>query len=547
VRWYRSLYARAAVGSVAFLATMLVVQAVLFVWLVAQSGRTLPGEPPARLAMNVATDLANALDANPNVNLAQYVKDQYAQYAHPFFVMLTDGTLIMSGSRTFPEPLLRAARARIQRRGLPDLDRPEGPRPGFGRGEGPRPGFDRGEGPRPGFDRGGGRADRPDRFPRLDRDRPDFIDQGQGPGFRFVRPAPIIVKNQLAGVVVVPPNAPFGFLLNRFAPTLSIVAAGVLAVGTVLTSLLIFGPPRRRLRDLEHAARRLGSGDLTARAPAKGGDEIAAVATAFNSMADDLSRRAEALAASDRVRRQLLADVSHELTTPVTAMRGYLETLTMPELELDEATKTRYLGIIADETGRLERTIGDLLDLARLEGGGGTLKMEEVKMAPIFERVAARHERTAGEAGVAIEQIIEPGGDAVVGDRDRLEQALQNLAANALRYSPRGSAIRLRARPANGGVSISVEDAGPGIPTEHLPRVFDRFYKADASRAVDQTGGSGLGLSIVKAIVERHGGKVAVASRPGATVFTITGLPAPNPYRSASPTAPADQPPDRPA
>ena len=116
MRWYRSLYARVAVGSVAFLATMLVVQAVLFVWLVAQSGRTLPGEPPARLAMNVATDLSNVLDANPNINLAQYVKDQYALYAHPFFVMLTDGTLITSGSRTFPEALLRAARARIQRR-----------------------------------------------------------------------------------------------------------------------------------------------------------------------------------------------------------------------------------------------------------------------------------------------------------------------------------------------------------------------------------------------------------------------------------------------
>src|SRR5205823_11509971 len=137
-------------------------------------------------------------------------------------------------------------------------------------------------------------------------------------------------------------------------------------------TVLIFGPARRRLLQLETAARKLGGGDLSARAPARGGDEIAAVASAFNAMADDLSARAAALAESDRVRRQLLADVSHELTTPVTAMRGYLETLSMPEFNLDGATRKRYLSIVSDETTRLEHIIGDLLDLARIEGGGGS-------------------------------------------------------------------------------------------------------------------------------------------------------------------------------
>ncbi len=107
---------------------------------------------------------------------------------------------------------------------------------------------------------------------------------------------------------------------------------------------------------------------------------------------------AEALQASDRARRQLLADVSHELTTPVTAMRGYLETLTMPKLTLDEPTRARYLRIISNETARLERIIGDLLDLARLEGGGGELRIETVPVTQLFERVAARHERAAAAA-----------------------------------------------------------------------------------------------------------------------------------------------------
>src|SRR5262249_54400651 len=155
-----------------------------------------------------------------------------------------------------------------------------------------------------------------------------------------------------------------------------------------------------------------------ARAPERGGDEVAAVATAFNAMAADLGARADALAASDRTRRQLLADVSHELTTPVTAIRGYLETLAMPELTLDAATRTRYLSIISDETNRLERLIGDLLELARLEGGGGSLTLEEVRAADLFERVRARHEPACRGAGVTIESTIDPGADVITADRN---------------------------------------------------------------------------------------------------------------------------------
>lgn len=503
-RWYKSLYWRIAFGFVVFLAAMLVVQGVMFTWAVSYSGRTLPGQSPARLGQTVALDLANALEQNGQLDLSKYVHDQYAQYTHPFFVMMADGRFVTSGSKSFSEPLLRMAKARLERAGT---DRPP-------RGE--RQPFDR-----------LGRGERPpgDRPPRVGPPLVDFRD-GVPTVYRVVRPAPIVVHGDLAGVVVVPPQAPFGFLLGRFAPILAAVAAGVLLVGTVLATVLVFGPARRRLRALETAAHRLGAGDLTARAPDRGGDEIAAVAHAFNAMADDLAVRADALAQSDRVRRQLLADVSHELTTPVTAMRGYLETLTMPELTLDEPTRVRYLTIIGDEAARLERIIGDLLDLARLEGGGGTLHMDSVSVAQLFDRVAARHGPALDGAGVQIETSIERGADLVVGDRDRLEQALQNLGANAIRYAPAGSTIRLSARAGADGVRITVADQGAGIDPEHLPHIFDRFYKADASRT-GVAGGSGLGLSIVRAIVERHGGRVSVESRPGRTVFEISGLRSP--------------------
>jgi signal transduction histidine kinase len=483
VRWYRSLYWRIAIGFVLALAAMLVVQAMLFVWAVSRTGPTLPGQPPDRFAQTVALDLAQQIARDPSEDIARYLGGQYGRDAHPFFVMMADGRMFSNGG-PFPEAMVREARARLER-GAED----------FVRGPRRRPDF---LGPPPGM--GGG-----------------------GPGFRGIRPTPVIVDGALVGVVVVLPVAPFGFLLGRYAPTLALVASGALLVGAALAAVTIFGPARKRLRAVEDAARRLGGGDLTARAPSQGGDEAAAVAQAFNAMADDLGERAKALAASDQARRQLLADVSHELNTPVTAMRGYLETLTMPDFPIDEAKRTRYLSIVGEETARLERIVGDLLDLARLEGGGGSLQLEDVSVAQLFDRIVARHERAAAAAGVLITSSIQPGADTLRGDRDRMEQALQNLAANALRYAPRGTTIEIGARKTSEGVSLTVSDQGPGIAPEHLPHVFDRFYKAEASRSGqrDPSAGSGLGLSIVKAIVERHGGTVAVKSEPGHTVFTL--------------------------
>ena len=223
-RWYRSLYWRIAFGVVAFLAAMLVVQAMLFVWAVSETGRTLPGQSPGRLGMTVAVDLANVLERDPQVDLAKYVNDQYKQYNHPFFVMMKDGRFLTSGSTSFPEPLLRMARARLDR--------------AFDRGPGIR--GDRSEGPRP-PERGRGlRPPPPDWWEMPDRFADRF--ERDPSGYRFIRPSPIIVHGQLAGIVVVPPQAPFGYLLGRFAPILAVVATGVLIVGTVLTSLMIFGP-----------------------------------------------------------------------------------------------------------------------------------------------------------------------------------------------------------------------------------------------------------------------------------------------------------------
>ena len=348
--------------------------------------------------------------------------------------------------------------------------------------------------------------------------------------------APIEVGGDQVGMVFVAGRNPrTAMFLREFAPTQAVIGVILLVVGSAVASLAIFRPAHRRLRELEHVAQAIGQGDLSARAPEAGGDEVAALARAFNTMAGDLEARTRAMEISDRMRRQLLADVSHELKTPLAAIRGYAETLAMPEVRLDDATRRRYLEIVGDETLTLERIVGDLLDLARLEGGGLTLMCEAVPVTRLFSSVVDRHEREMLEKQVTLETSVAEGLGEVWCDPVRLEQALQNLVANALRHTPDGGQITLVAERAGDGVRLIVRDTGSGIPGEHLSRVFDRFYKVDASRTDPYAkSGSGLGLSIVKAIVERHGGTVSAANLPsGGAEFTLTLPPRPAPEGQA--------------
>src|SRR6185295_3190716 len=182
--------------------------------------------------------------------------------------------------------------------------------------------------------------------------------------------APLQIAGELRGLVVMPPPPPGNNPVVRdVSRLLSWPGALLLIVATTIAAAVVFEPARRRLRGLEQAAARFGAGDLTARALPRGGDEIARVAKAFNHMAGELAARDDALRTSDRLRRQMLADVSHELKTPLTAMRGYVETLHMADVTLDAATRERYFNILERETGRLDRIVKDLLDLARFENG----------------------------------------------------------------------------------------------------------------------------------------------------------------------------------
>jgi two-component system OmpR family sensor kinase len=512
--WYRSLYWRIASGFVALLATLLAVQGGVFLWMT--GSELLVTRSSAEFATSLANDLSGALAEHPEVDLQAYVSGHYSRSFRSFVVALQDGRLMVS-ERIAPTPGLdRAARGRLMGDRFGGRRGPPPPPDGLRQAPLPSAPRERGQGGEP-------RLQEPD----ADSRRGAFPFGAFGRGFRGRGGGPggpgaiefsnIVFDGSVAGVVAVPREAPsLTVALRDLGPTLGVVALALLVAGTAVGAFVIFGPTRRRLSLLQEAVRSIGSGDASARAPETGGDEVTSLSRSFNEMAGQLEERTRALQAADRTRRQLLADVSHELMTPLSAIRGYVETLGMADLRIDDETRARYLGVVSDEASRLEHIIGDLLDLARFEGGGGTLRMEEVAVSALLERVRSRHAPVVVDKQIDLvtEQAAEVG--TIVGDQNRLEQALQNLVANAVRHTPPGGTVAVRAARVGGEVVLTVEDTGPGIPTEHLMRVFDRFYKVDESRtSTAMPSGSGLGLSIVQAIVLRHGGSVGASNRPG--------------------------------
>jgi signal transduction histidine kinase len=501
--WYRSLYWRIALGFVVLLALMLVLQGAVFLWMTGRMPELFPSRSPAQFAATIAGDLSATLAARPQVDLETYLHEQYRRSFHSYVVVMRDGRTIVSRHIPPAPETARNARARLFGEPMPFRERGNGPPP-------PPPASDA-EHPR-----GDGRGP----FPRPDGRRGGFGGPGGPPRTEY---APIVVQDVSVGLVAVPSQPPpLQFIVRNLGPTLTAVALILLVGGTAVAALLIFRPTHKRLRSLQQAAAALGSGEWHVRAAATGGDEVAALARSFNEMADKLEERTSALASADQARRQLRADVSHELNTPLSAIKGYVETLQMPDLELDEETRRRYLRIVSEETQRLEHIIGDLLDLARLEGGGGTFTKDTVDVSHLFDRLRNRHGRALEEKRIRLELHHAADTPTLCGDANRLEQALQNLVANAIRHTPAGGWIRVNADRTGESIRLTVEDSGPGIPQEHLPHVFDRFYKADASRSGGGQAGSGLGLSIVQAIVTRHGGTITASNAAhGGACMTI--------------------------
>jgi signal transduction histidine kinase len=297
-----------------------------------------------------------------------------------------------------------------------------------------------------------------------------------------------------------------------------VLLAGVLALaGTGLLAHRMLAP----VRHLTRAAGRLAEGDLSHRVPVTTKDELGQLAVSFNSMIDGLDRL-------ERSRRELLHDVAHELRTPLTSLRCQIEALQDGLLAPD----AEALESLHEETAHLGRLVDDLRDLSLATAGRLHLEREELDLREEAAR-AARATRSGTEEETAEIEVEIASGLTVTADPGRLQQVLRNLLVNALRHTPAGGSVRVSARRLeaadDGRVEITVADDGPGIDPEHLPHLFDRFYRTDPSRS-RTTGGAGLGLAIVKYLVEAHGGHVwaenaAQGSGKTGAVFRFT-LPA---------------------
>ena len=221
----------------------------------------------------------------------------------------------------------------------------------------------------------------------------------------------------------------------------------------------------------------------------------------------------------ETVRRDFVANVSHELKTPLTAVGGFAETLL--DEDIPPAQRRKFVETIRDNAWRMQRIVDDLLDLSRIESGGWQPNVTDVDVAPIVASVFADVGERAASRGLSLVSDVAPDAATVRADPTALRQVVVNLVQNAVQYTSRGS-ITLRTRRADGGVRVEVADTGIGIPPEHLPRIFERFYRVDAGRSREQ-GGTGLGLAIVRHLVEAHAGHVDAASLPGAGT-TISAL-----------------------
>jgi signal transduction histidine kinase len=300
--------------------------------------------------------------------------------------------------------------------------------------------------------------------------------------------------------------------LNEFgaslaAPVMQAALAGVIAA--VLLAAWISRGIARPLQAFSDAAAAVAAGRLGARVPVSGAAEMRAVAEAFNRMSEQVE-------AQQKAQQDFLANVSHDLKTPLTSIQGYAQAI------IDGAAPdpVAAVQIIYEEAARLNRMVTELTDLTRLQAGRLSMRIARVDLSALTAAVAQRLLIVAQDKGIDL-QVDAPPTPPIAGDGDRLAQVLMNLISNAITYTPPGGMVRVRTEARGGGVAVVVEDSGIGIPAEELPRIFERFYQVDKARGPKR--GTGLGLAIVREIVTAHGGTVTAESAGAnrGSVFTV--------------------------
>lgn len=322
---------------------------------------------------------------------------------------------------------------------------------------------------------------------------------------------------------------------NPLART-SLLFVPVAVIASAIAGLVIVRLLVRRLRSLEALASRVAEGDLSVRIADTSGDEIGRLAEQLNRMTEGLAKARASLEENDRQRRQLFADITHELATPLTSIRGYAETMLDPEVSVSSEERARYLRGVLEEANRLDHLTRDLFELARLEADASPLVKERLDWAALCQHTTERFERRFREAGLRLVWQGTSNGAWIEADGRRMEQVLENLLSNTLRYVPAGGVIEVSLEQIpeqtferGDRFRLIVSDNGPGLSAEERVMVFERFYRGagtGAPAASQDVVGSGLGLAIVREIVERHGGSVRADENTPHGLTIVVELPA---------------------
>ena len=295
--------------------------------------------------------------------------------------------------------------------------------------------------------------------------------------------------------------------INR---ALALAALGAMVIA-VLLGIILARTLTQPVRDLTHAIQAMSHGELRQEVPVRSVDELGTLTLAFNRMSADLAR-------SNELRREMTADIAHDLRTPLTVITGYIEALRDGVLK---PTPARF-ETMHDEAQQLKRLVEDLRILSLVDAGELPMQRQRVAPRALLDHLAAAYAPQAAARQITVAVSAASKTPDVLVDPERMAQVLGNLVTNALRHTPAGGRIDLSAQSQGQAVILVVQDTGEGMPADVLPHVFDRFYRGDAARS-QQDGESGLGLAIAKSIVEAHGGTIAAASTPGhGTTFTVT-------------------------
>jgi two-component system sensor histidine kinase BaeS len=312
----------------------------------------------------------------------------------------------------------------------------------------------------------------------------------------------------------VPPDV--GRHLDMAFHTATLISLGVAVGASVVVALALSSIVSTRIvrpvRELAGAAQRIAHGAHTARVPVRGTDELAELAGAFNEMAASLEH-------AEQIRSQLLADVAHELRTPLATVESYVEALADGVLAADDEN----WGVIRSETSRLNRLVDDLQKVSRAQAHQLDLRLASVVAGALVNDAVKAAQPAYTAKGVDLEAHIEPRVPDIEADSERIAEVLANLLTNALRHTPPRGTVKVSAHQQAEQLEIAIADNGEGIAPEHLDRVFERFYRIDPARS-RASGGTGIGLAIVRAIVEAHGGSVSAASPGIGSGTTVTLL-----------------------